>query len=217
MLTHQQICALVAQSYSVPATWKCGNDVRAVGTKIGDEFVVAVPGTVNLAQWMIDFSIWPKPFPYIGTYHEGFGLWGLKLCEAVLKDLPSNCRAIFAGHSLGAQLAQVMAAVFAALKHKIAPMRVVTFGCPRGAFMGNLTAPGLIKTALEAVSYHNCGDPICEVPPLPMWKHNVGLTEIGSPIHAGAPSMADHAIALYLSNLKALELQMAQIKGEKAS
>jgi hypothetical protein len=50
-----------------------------------------------------------------------------------------------------------------------------------------------------------------------MWKHNVSLTEIGSPIHAGAPSMADHAIALYLSNLKALELQMAQIKGEKAS
>jgi hypothetical protein len=216
MLTHQQICALVAQSYSVPATWKCGNDVRAVGTKIGDEFVVAVPGTVNLAQWMIDFSIWPKPFPYIGTYHEGFGLWGLKLCEAVLKDLPSNCRAIFAGHSLGAQLAQVMAAVFAALKHKIAPMRVVTFGCPRGAFMGNLTAPGLIKTALEAVSYHNCGDPICEVPPLPMWKHNVGLTEIGSIIHARAPSMRDHAIELYLTNLKIRDQELAQIKGEKA-
>jgi hypothetical protein len=40
-----------------------------------------------------------------------------------------------------------------------------------------------------------------------MWKHNVGLTEIGAPVHTLVPSMADHAIALYLSNLKALELQ----------
>jgi hypothetical protein len=216
MLTHQQICALVAQSYSVPATWQCGNDVRAVGTKVGDEFVVAIPGTVNLAQWMIDFSIWPQSYPIIGTYHEGFGLWGLKLAEQVLPGLPPSGRVVFAGHSLGAQLAQVAAACCAAKNGKHPPMRVVTFGCPRGAFMGNLTAPGLIRTALEAVSYHNCGDPICEVPPLPMWKHNVSLTTIGSPIHAQAPSMADHTIALYLSNLKALELQTAQIKGEKA-
>jgi hypothetical protein len=205
MVTHSQLCELVAQSYRVPATWQAGNFVRAVGTKIGDEFVVAVPGTVNLAQWMIDFSIWPKPFPYIGTYHEGFGLWGLKLAELVLKDLPAHGRIVFSGHSLGAQLAQVLAAVFASLRGRTAPMRVVTFGCPRGAFMGNLTAGSLVRSALEAVSYRNAGDPICEVPPLPLWKHNVSLTEIGAPVHALAPSMFDHSITLYGSNVRAVE------------
>ena len=86
MLAHSQICNLVAESYKVPATWQCGNDVRAVGAQHGDEFVVAIPGTVNLAQWMIDFSAWPKPYPYVGMYHEGFGLWGLKLADLVLPD-----------------------------------------------------------------------------------------------------------------------------------
>jgi len=209
MLTHSAICDLVAESYKVPATWQCGNDVRAVGTKIGDEFVVTIPGTVNLQQWMIDFSAWPKPFPYIGTYHEGFGLWGLKLADAVLKNLPANRRIIFAGHSLGAQLAQVLAAVYASQKHKTAPIRVITFGCPRGAFIGNLTAPSLLRSALEAVSYRNFGDPVCEVPPLPMWKHNVSLTTLGSHFHALAPSMEDHAIDLYQRTMREREAQLA--------
>jgi hypothetical protein len=208
MIAHSEICNLVAESYKVPATWQCGNDVRAVGTKVGDEFVVAVPGTVNLAQWMIDFSVWPKPFPFIGSYHEGFGLWGLKLCEAVLKDLPANGRVIFAGHSLGAQLAQVLAAVFATLKHKIAPMRVVTFGCPRGAFIGNITAGPLVRSALEAISYRNYGDPVCEVPPMPMWKHNVGLTSVGSAAHVPIGTMTDHAIGLYQQNVEKAEWQL---------
>lgn len=208
MLSYSQICALVAESYKVPATWQCGNDVRAVGSRIGDEFVVAMPGTVNLQQWLIDFSAWPKPFPYVGTYHEGFGLWGLKLADLVLRALPDTGRIVFAGHSLGAQLAQVLAAVFASV-HERPAMRVVAFGCPRGAFMGNLTAGSLIRSGLEAVSFRNYGDPVCEAPPWPMWKHNVSLTTLGSHFHDMAPSMADHAITLYLSNLKATEMQLA--------
>ena len=189
------------------------DDVRAVRTKIGDETVVAIPGTVNIEQWLIDFSAWPKSFPYIGTYHEGFGLWGLKLAELVLPALPASGRVVLAGHSLGAELAQVSAAAYASAKGKIAPMRVVTFGCPRGAFIGNITAGGLVRSGLEAVSYRNAGDPVCEVPPWPMWKHNVRLTTIGAPIHAQAPSMADHAIALYLTNLKVRDQELAQVKG----
>ena len=209
MLSYSDICALVAESYHVPATWQAGNDVRAVGSQIGDEFVVAIPGTVNLQQWMIDFSAWPKAFPYIGTYHDGFGLWGLKLADLILKDLPSTGRVVFAGHSLGGQLAQVLAAVYASVKGKAPPMRVVTVGCPRGAFMGNLTVGGLVRSGLEAVSFRNFGDPVCEVPPWLLWKHNVRLTTLGSRFHEAAPSMADHSIALYLSNLKALESRLA--------
>ena len=203
MLAHSQICNLVAESYKVPATWQCGNDVRAVGAQHGDEFVVAIPGTVNLAQWMIDFSAWPKSFPLIGTYHEGFGLWGLKLGDLALKDLPTTGRVVFAGHSLGAQLAQVLAARYASLTGRKA--RVVTFGCPRGAFMGNITAGALVRSGLEAVSYRDAGDPVCEVPPWPMWKHNVRLTELGDHVHALAPAMSDHAIALYQSNVRLAE------------
>ena len=209
MLTYSAICELVAESYHVPATWQCGNDVRAVGTQVGDEFVVAVPGTQNLAQWLIDFSAWPKPCPYIGTYHEGFGLWGLKLCDLVLKDVPSTGRVVFAGHSLGAQLAQVLAAVYASVKGKAPPMRVVTVGCPRGAFMGNLTAGGLVRSGLEAMSFRNFGDPVCEVPPWLIWKHNVSLTTLGDRLVENVPTMADHSVALYLSRLKDLELKLA--------
>ncbi len=201
MLTYSAICELVAESYHVPATWNAGREVRAVGTQVGNEFVVACPGTVNLQQWMIDFSAWPKPFPYIGTYHEGFGLWGLKLADLVLRALPNTGRIVFAGHSLGGALAQVLAAVYASENH--APsMRVVTFGCPRGAFMGNLTAGGLVRSGLEAVSFRNFGDPVCEVPPWLIWKHNVSLTTLGTHLQHAAPSMADHSIELYLDNLK---------------
>jgi hypothetical protein len=209
MIPHSAICYLVAESYKVPATWQCGNDVRAVGTKVGDEFVVAIPGTVNLAQWMIDFSIWPQSYPIIGTYHEGFGLWGLKLAEQVLPGLPSGGRVVFAGHSLGAQLAQVVAACYAAQKGARAAMRVVVFGCPRGASIFNFTAGPLVRSALEAISYRNYGDPVCEVPPMPMWKHNVSLTSIGSPIHAPVGTMTDHTIGLYRQNVKKFEGKVA--------
>ncbi len=209
MLSYSDICNLVAASYNQGATWTAGDDIRAVGTQVGDEFVVAIPGTTDLAGWLKDFSIWPKPFPIIGTYHEGFGKWGLKLGDLVLKDVPSTGRVVFAGHSLGAQLAQVLAAVYASVKGKSPPMRVITVGCPRGAFMGNLTAGGLVRSGLEAVSFRNFGDPVCEAPPWPMWKHNVSLTTLGSHFHDMAPSMADHAITLYLSNLKATEMQLA--------
>lgn len=209
MLSYSDICGLVAESYDVPATWQAGDDIRAVGTQVGDEFVVAIPGTTDLAGWLKDFSIWPKPFPIIGTYHEGFGKWGLKLGDLALKDVPSTGRIVFAGHSLGAQLAQVLAAVYASVKGKTPPMRVVTVGCPRGAFMGNVTAGGLVRSGLEAVSFRNFGDPVCEVPPWLIWKHNVGLTTLGDRLVESVPTMADHSIALYLSRLKNLESKPA--------
>ena len=114
---------------------------------------------------------------------------------------------IFSGHSLGAQLAQVLAACYASLTGRKA--RVVTFGCPRGAFMGNLTAGGLVRSGLEAVSFRNFGDPVCEVPPWLIWKHNVSLTTLGDRLVENVPTMADHSVALYLSRLKDLELKLA--------
>jgi hypothetical protein len=203
VLTHAAICDFVAASYSQQPTWQAGDDIRAVGTRIGDEFVVACPGTTDLAGWLDDFSIWPTSFPVIGPYHTGFGLWGLRLWALVNSALPVGGRLIFAGHSLGGQLALVLAASCAAAMNKHAPMRVVTFGCPRGAFGLNLVAGPLARTALELVEYRNYGDPIPDVPPWPMWKHAKRGTMIGAPIHAQAPSMANHAIALYQTNLKA--------------
>ena len=213
MLSHAQICDFVAASYGERPTWLAADDIRAVGTRVGDEYVVAIPGTTDLAGWLDDLSIWPRAFPTIGLYHEGFGRCGLALAALVLPNLPAGGRVVFAGHSLGAQLAQVLAAVYASVKGKAAPMRVVTVGCPRGAFMGNLTAGGLVRSGIEAVSFRNFGDPVCEVPPRLIWKHNVSLTTLGDRFVENVPTTADHSVALYLSRLKDLELKLAWLKG----
>jgi hypothetical protein len=200
MLTHTQICTFVAASYNQAATWTAGDDIRAVGTQVGDEFVVAIPGTTDLQGWLDDFSIWPRVFPTIGTYHEGFGKWGLALAQLVLPAVGASGRLVIAGHSLGGALALVLAACSAARKRP--PARVLTFGCPRGAFMGNMVAGPLVRSALEAVEYRNWGDPIPDVPPWPTWKHAVKGTMLGAPIHDLAGSMQDHAIQLYSAHLK---------------
>lgn len=206
MLTHAAICDLVAASYSQKPTWQAGDDIGAWITSVGNETVVAIKGTTDLQGWLDDFSIWPHVFPVIGTYHEGFGRWGLKLADLVLAAVPASGHLVIAGHSLGGQLALVLAAVYASIKGKCAPMRVLTFGCPRGAFMGNMVAGPLVRSALEAVEYRNYSDPVPNVPPWPMWKHAMKGTMLGAPVHDLAPSMQDHAIELYNAHLKGVGL-----------
>jgi len=198
MLSHAAICGLVAASYSEKSTWVAGDDIRAVGSQQGDEYVVAVPGTTDLQGWLDDFSFWPTAFPMIGPYHDGFGKWGLALAAMVLPALPAIGRVVFAGHSLGGQLAQVMAAIYHSKTTRQA--RVVVFGCPRGALMTNIVAGPLVRAGLEAIEYRNAGDPVPETPPWPMWKHNAKGVDIG------APSLGAHAMALYLGNLQRREI-----------
>ncbi len=200
MLSHADICGLVAASYSQKPTWQAGDDIRAVGTQIGDEFVVAIPGTTDLRGWLDDFSAWPTLFPIIGAYHDGFGKWGLRLADMILPALPKGGRIVIAGHSLGGALALVLAAAYAAAKRP--PARVVVVGCPRGAFMGNLTAGPLLRQALELFAYDDYGDPIPDVPLWPMWKRLVRGAMLGKPESILLPSMSRHAITLYLANLE---------------
>jgi hypothetical protein len=195
MLTHAEICTLVAASYTQKPTWQVADDIRAVGTRVGNEFVVAIPGTDDIAGWLDDFSFWPNRFPTIGIYHDGFGRWGLALAALIIPKVPQDVRLIISGHSLGGALGLVFAAVWAAAKNP--PARVILFGCPRGAFIGNIVAGPLQRSALELVEYRTYGDPVPSLPPYPLWKHAKRGTMVGAPIHALAPSVADHNIALY--------------------
>jgi len=45
------------------------------------------------------------------------------------------------------------------------------------------------------------------VPPWPTWKHATKGTYLGSPVHDLVGTMADHAITLYQSNVRLIELQ----------
>ena len=200
MLTHTQICEAVAEAYNVPYTVQVADDIRCVITQIGGETLVAAPGTTDAAGWRDDFEILPTWFPTIGLYHSGFGSKGSALFGAVAPKLPIIGRIVCAGHSLGAQLAQVMAALYAAQRPKNA--RCIVFGCPRGPSVINWQAPRLVRKSLEAVEYRNAGDPICDVPPW-FWRHNARAVSLGDPIHNLAPSRANHDINLYVKNMRA--------------
>jgi pimeloyl-ACP methyl ester carboxylesterase len=200
MLSDAQICDLVGESYNLAPTVVAGDDIRAVVTRIGDETAVACPGTTDLAGWLDDFTIWPRLFPVLGWYHDGFGRCGSALYEAAAAKLAVDGRVVFCGHSLGAQLAQVLAARFAAARGH--SFRCVVFGCPRGAFIGNWTSGRLVRSGLQAIEYRNYGDPVCVIPPRPMWKHNTRHRDVGARVHALAPAPANHDIALYSANLR---------------
>ena len=156
------------------------------------ETIVACPGTVSLSGWMRDFSTWPKAFEPLGYLHEGFGDGGLKLWVALQEATAKAPFLTFAGHSLGAAVAQNLAA-WAALDNR--RFRVITWGTPRSIVFWNWSFQKLIGKAAQAVSYVNAGDRVPDVPLRPLWKHTLDRTSLPGPSYL--ESRQDHAMSLY--------------------
>lgn len=201
MLNDKALCAKVQASYGLPPTVDVGGNVRCIVDHTPlDETLVIVPGTTDLEGWLRDFSSWPQDFGEIGYCHEGFGSGGRKLWEAIQKPMYRG-RITFVGHSLGAAVAQVLAA-YAAVEHRY-PFRLVTWGTPRVPFCTNFTFAKLLREAEYRQNYHNDGDPISDVPFRPVFKTAVARTVIGKNV-GGVDPMANHSIDLYASNTPAV-------------
>jgi len=204
MLSYYQRAELVADSYNKPATIQVADDFRLVLTQYDDELVVAVPGTTDLAGWLDDFSTWPRSFDELGWYHEGFGSKGIALFRALEPHLPGPTYGkitTYVGHSLGAALARVLAVMHS--RSFFGAYRLMTLGEPRGAALWNVQSWDYLRTAKDNKRFVRAGDPIPYVPfRLQGFKHLSRAWGIGTPVPGVPEQMADHNIALYVSNLK---------------
>ena len=203
LVSHAQLAALVAASYSQTPTVRVNSDVMAVVSDVGSETVVAIPGTRDIPGWLLDLSAWPRWFRTIGPCHAGFGAAGQELWDKVGPVLSPGRRVVYAAHSLGGALAQVLAAMHAAERRP--PCRCVTFGSPR---VGTCFSPdfrSLVRSACDLALYRRVGDPVYKVPFRPLYLHvktNVILGALVAPVD----NMKNHSIAQYAADLAELNL-----------
>jgi pimeloyl-ACP methyl ester carboxylesterase len=202
MLKASEICDAVGAAYDAPSSKQAiqiKDGIFATIAQYGDETLVCIPGTQNLAEWLVDFSAWPRMFPLIGLCHEGFGMRGLEMAQALKTKLPSTGRLVIGGHSLGGALAQVCAV---ALGTKA---RIMGFGSPRVAARWNMTFGPALKTNLSVDLFANYGDPVPDLPGKLLFGHKVKETFLGAAPLDCFPSTFYHKWKLYSVNLKSSE------------
>ena len=199
MRTHRALADLTVAAYGHPPAIDVGGDVRCVIVADPDETIIVCPGTVSLEGWMRDFSAWPKSYGALGYLHEGFGDGGMKLwTRLVLRHIESPMLTL-CGHSLGAAVAQNLAAWAALAGYRF---RVVTWGTPRQCVFWNWSFTKLIGQAAQAVSYVNIDDVVCDTPFRPLWKHTLKRTNL--PGRSLGNVHADHSMALYATRTPAV-------------
>src|ERR1700735_2393072 len=191
MLKYWELAERVAASYNEAPKVALDNpivrasdDIRLVLEQHGDELVVVVPGTTDLAGWMQDFATWPRHFNELGWYHEGFGSRGIALFRALEPRLPGpgyGKLTTYVGHSLGAALARVLTIMHA--RSFFGASRLMTMGEPRGAAVWNLQAGGYLRTVRDERRFVRPGDPIPHEPfRIQGFKHLSREGSIGAPV-----------------------------------
>jgi len=174
MISDADLAVLVAASYTQKPDVNAGDDAMAKFTIVGNEFIVAIPGTATALGWMRDLEFWPTWDKVLGPCHDGFLANGRALWSAVQPHLSQGKEIVFAGHSLGGAEAQILAALRGAL------CRVVTFGSPRLALGVNPLFPILVRRATTQLTlYARPDDPVPHVPPAPLYLHAMRNTSIG--------------------------------------
>jgi pimeloyl-ACP methyl ester carboxylesterase len=212
MLSHADLADLCALAYRGPQSVTVSVDARCCLLPRGGELVVVCPGTHldDLVDWLRDLDWVPAPFDKIGWCHRGFGAGARDLWAAIRRELPSDKRIVFTGHSLGGALALGLAGLHIAEGRS--PPRLVTFGAPRVAFALNFALRQLVRRGtLECVEYRRRGDPVPTVPPRPIFKHVTRGVAIGAPLPAPpgvidefVAKVGDHDVQRYRADLQAL-------------
>ncbi len=205
MLSHHDLALLASASYSGPQSVTVALDVRADYLPRPDELVVVCPGTHpdDPLDWIRDLSALPAWIPSLGLLHSGFGEGAFTLWQDVRKKLPTTGLVSYIGHSLGGALVQVLAGLHA--RERRQPFRVISFGAPRVASIGNWQFGPAVRQGVQAVEYRRAGDIVPAVPPRIFDKHPTWGDPIGTAA-AGFAIAANHSMTRYAADLAALGL-----------
>lgn len=174
-------------------------DIGARFTRVGDDFVIAIPGTRGFVNWLTDLNWLPDLFVPIGPYHSGFGADIVALAPLVRDAIPAGVRPVLVGHSLGGAVAQGVAACLALWGYKPA---VLTMGAPRGPVRGNIWFSHLISKCSATVAFERRGDVVPNTPGPILFKHPVAGIPLGEAIDTLDPSI-NHAVARYVTDIRA--------------
>lgn len=205
MLSHADLAEIAARAYHGPQsqTFPLHVSVDFDPRDNGSEIVVSLPGTDPTVAIDIlrDITFWPEWFDGLGPLHMGFGQGAMEAWPYVDREMRHTGLATYTGHSLGASMAAILAAMHA-IHRPHQPFRLVTFGQPRTAFC-NPYFGHLLSKGVEKVIYARRGDPVPNVPTRP-YLHGGRMTMIGTAIDDDP--IGNHAVALYVSDLKALDI-----------
>lgn len=171
-----------------------------------DATVVITRGSTTKQDWFRDFLALPAhemmPYSVLGPVHSGFSV-GLPVAWGAIKQIfgTINKPVVFAGHSLGAARAWILAAM--SIVDGIMPSRIVVFGSPRPGFSQLAT---VINEAPQK-SYRNGHDVVCAVPftipPSFLYVEPAAFTLLDVAPAADDPwgPLAHHHMELYVAGL----------------
>ncbi len=198
-LSHHDLALIAGRVYKGPWSGLTALDVKYDLLPRADELVVAIPGTdpTNALDLIRDARALPSWIAGLGAMHSGFGKGGAALWPILDKRMRRDGLITYVGHSLGAAMAEVVAALHAV--HRPAqPFRVVVFGCPRLAWL-NPHFRRLLRRSVEQIEYRNAGDPVTTVPGRVLgYLHGADGPTLGAAL---ADPLANHAVALYAARV----------------
>ncbi|MDX1564932.1 MAG: lipase family protein [Phycisphaeraceae bacterium] len=119
-----------------------------------DLAVLVFKGTSRLSDWLANFDVVPSKWVGTGRVHRGFASVAEKLWEPFAEALQAHRNIFYTGHSLGAALATLTAALHP-------PTGLCTFGSPRVG--DEAFAESLAGVPIHRVVNHT--DAVVRVPP----------------------------------------------------
>jgi len=165
---------------------------------------VVFRGTDSIKDWLFDILFNKVKLPDGSRVHKGFykqlktEITKLDSCVLELLNKHSDYEIIITGHSLGAALATIYGYL---LSNKIDKnISVISFASPK---VGNKKFSKFFsnKSNLKHYRFTNDNDIVPMLPPLSNYHHNGILIKLGNKTK-GIPSVKDHSIANYYTNLK---------------
>ena len=206
-MPHADLARLAQAAYSRKPEWVAKDNprARAMLNIAGGVPIISVPGTDPRVpdDLATDADCDAVYVPGLGSVHEGFLRIAMSIYPQIVASVVPAEKIILTGHSLGAAVAMVLAALLARDCHA-KEIELIGFGCPRVGAQRLAVRLWGVKTTL----YRFGNDPVPLVPWLLLWRlppvimmHPAPLTKIGTPL---PELISNHAIGNYVAELTKL-------------